>query len=83
MGGRYRNHGRKIFLQKRVLILCEGKTEENYFKGLVSADQYKRKLSSVGVEIYTPKYHSPRGLVDEAKRKLKVAKKEENLIFID
>lgn len=65
-------------LLKRGLILCEGETEENYFKGLVSDNRYRDKFASVNVDIYKPKDHSPVGLVDEAKDRIKNAKRERN-----
>jgi len=61
---------------KRGLILCEGETEENYFTGLITKEEYRRKFASINVEIYKPKNHSPKGLVTEAKHKAKKAKKE-------
>ena len=64
--------------KKRGLILCEGKTEENYFKGFVSQERYKRNFTSISVDIYKPKDHSPHGLLEEAKKKHKEAKKEKN-----
>lgn len=70
---RYRGKGKIIKPFKRVLILCEGETEMNYFNGIKSIDQYRRKLSAVSVEIYKPKDHSPCGLVKEAKRRIKEA----------
>ncbi|HVD99980.1 MAG TPA: RloB family protein [Cytophagaceae bacterium] len=67
-----------IPLGKRGLILCEGETEENYFKGLISHDKNRRRLASVSVEIYKPKDHTPKGLINEAKRKIKEAKSLKN-----
>lgn len=67
----------KVF-SKRGLILCEGETEENYFKGFVTKDSNKRKFSAISVEIYKPKDHSPKGLVSEAKNRIKQAIKEKS-----
>jgi len=67
-----------IPLGKRGLILCAGITEENYFKGLVSQEKYRRKFQSIDVQIYKPKDNSLLGLVTEAKDKIKLAKKEKN-----
>ncbi|MBL4657000.1 MAG: RloB domain-containing protein [Flavobacteriales bacterium] len=58
---------------KRGLILCEGETEENYFKGIVTEDKHRRKFASIDVKIYKPKDHSPKGLVDEAKNRISEA----------
>lgn len=69
--------GQKKF-GKRGLILCEGESEQNYFKGLISQDIHKRKFQAIDVNIFKPKDHSPVGLVNEGKRRLKQAKKEGN-----
>lgn len=65
----------KISIGKKGLILCEGETETNYFRGLTTQEKYRRKFAGVGVEVYKPKNHSPVGLVSEAKRKIAEAKK--------
>jgi hypothetical protein len=72
----HRRTGKQIPLGKKGLILCEGETETNYFKGLTTQEKYKRKFSGVGVEVYKPKNHSPMGLVNEAKKRIREAKKE-------
>lgn len=61
---------------KRVLILCEGQSEQIYIKGYKSEDVNKRRLAKVDVEIYQPKDYSPHGLLTEAKKKAKEAKKD-------
>jgi hypothetical protein len=61
---------------KRVLILCEGQSEQIYIKGYKSEDVNKRRLAKVDVEIYQPKNYSPRGLLTEAKQKAREAKRE-------
>lgn len=75
--GRKKRQVSKRF-NKRGLILCEGETEENYFKGLISQEKYRRKFSSVDVEIFKPKDHSPIGLVKQAKKLIKQAKRDRN-----
>lgn len=74
--GNYRRSRKQITFLKRGLILCEGETEENYFTGLITKEEYRRKFASINVEIYKPKDHSPKGLITEAKQKLKSARKE-------
>lgn len=76
--GKFRSSKRIITFSKRGLILCEGETEENYFRGLVSQEQYRRKFSTISVEILKPKNHSPLGLVNEAKERVKQAKSNKN-----
>ncbi|MEQ9310893.1 MAG: RloB family protein [Balneolaceae bacterium] len=70
---RYRKSNKVIKYKKSGLILCEGQTEENYFKGLVTSDENKRRLGSVNVDIYKPKDHSPKGLINEAKSRIREA----------
>ena len=76
--GRYRGHRKSITFNKRGLILCEGQTEENYFKGLISQEKYRRKFQSVDVNIHKPKDHSPVGMVKKAKEMISKAKRERN-----
>jgi hypothetical protein len=74
--GYWRKERKQISFLKRGLILCEGETEENYFTGLITKEEYRRKFGSISVEIYKPKDHSPKGLIAEAKIKARTAKKE-------
>ncbi|MEQ9309835.1 MAG: RloB family protein [Balneolaceae bacterium] len=73
-----RRSGQSRNLLKRGLILCEGETEENYFKGLVNDNKHRDKFASISVDIYKPKNHSPTGLVEEAKDRIKEARRERN-----
>ena len=75
---KFRSKRSKKAVGKRGLIICEGETEENYFRGLITQNKYKRKFQSIDVEIFKPKDHSPLGLVKECKRKLNKAKRERN-----
>lgn len=74
----YRSKTKSIQPKQRGLILCEGETEENYFKSLVLHQKNKTKLAAVAVEIYKPKNHSPRGLLTEEKTRIKSANREQN-----
>jgi hypothetical protein len=76
--GRYRSERKKVMFNRRGLILCEGETEENYFKGLITQERYRRKFQSVDVDIFKPKNHAPVGLVQKAKEKILFAKREKN-----
>lgn len=74
-----RNKGRisrQIQPPRQILILTEGETEEIYLKSYKSDDENRRRLSGVGIEIYKPKDHSPLGLLAEAKKRIKEAKKD-------
>jgi hypothetical protein len=75
---KYRSRNKSVRLGKKGQILCEGETEKNYFVGLTTQEKYKRKFAGVGVEVYKPKNHSPVGLVNEAKRKIKEADREKS-----
>jgi len=79
---KYRQARVKIQILKRGLILCEGETEEKYFKGFVTQEKFRRQFAAISVEIYKPKDHSPRGLVTEAKNKIKAAKKDDRYDFV-
>ena len=76
MSSRNNRISRKINLSKRVLILCEGESEKIYVNGYRTEESNRRRLSNVEVEIYQPKDYSPYGLLQEAKRKSKEAKKD-------
>jgi len=80
--GKFRKARPKKEFLKRGLILCEGETEEKYFKGLTTKEEYRRQFAAINVEIYKPKEHSPRGLVTEAKSKIKANKKDDPYDFV-
>lgn len=64
-------------ISHRILILTEGdKTEKNYFESFKRNDKFKRNLSGVDIKVYKPKDHSPLGLVEEAKKKIKETDKK-------
>ena len=79
---RFREARAKIQIRKRGLILCEGQTEERYFKGLVTKEEYRRLFAAISVDIYKPKDHSPRGLVTEAKNRIKAAQRIDPYDFV-
>jgi len=80
--GKFRKPRPKITFLKRGLIICEGQTEELYFKGLISKEEHRRQFAAINVEIYKPKDHSPRGLVTAAKSKIKANKKDNPYDFV-
>jgi len=65
-----------ISLPKRILILCEGESEIIYLKGYQSEEKNRRKLSGAQIELYQPDNYSPYGLLNEAKKRVKEAKRE-------
>lgn len=67
---------RRAAKNRRVLILCEGFTEEIYAKSLRS-DLLPRSLQrTVQVEVIRHKKNDPLNLIAEAKKRVKQAKKE-------
>lgn len=62
---------------KRILILCEGETEYLYTKAL-QATLPREKQRGIAVETLIHKPNDPKSLTDEAKRRVKLAKKEKN-----
>lgn len=72
-----RRRSRKTrYTNPRVLILCEGKTEKNYFNAILQDKEYQKQLSAVRVSVYSGKNPSPDLLVQEAIKRVKAAKKE-------
>lgn len=61
-------------LHKRILILCEGESEQIYLKGVKKS--HFNRLCSVEVEVFKPNDFSPLGLTNEARKRIKAAKKE-------
>ncbi len=77
-------------INKRYLILCEGETEEAYFSGLKNNILLRDKFQAVEIEIVSPSHkvnpdpqttlrdNSLKGLVWEAMKRKKQAKRERN-----
>jgi len=61
-------------LDSRILIICEGQSECQYFITFKKTLRDKYKLKGMEVEIYQPKYYNPIGLLKEAKKKIREAK---------
>lgn len=61
--------------KKRILILCEGKTEKNYFLAIKQDPEYKQALSAVSPEVVAAGSPTQMEVVNEAiKRKAKEKK---------
>ncbi|GGH20357.1 RloB domain-containing protein [Sphingobacterium alkalisoli] len=67
---------RRVVSYRRVLILCEGVTEEVYAKALRTAFLPRELQRSVTVDVVRHKKNDPLNLVAEAKDRVKQAKKE-------
>lgn len=76
MGKNSSRDSRQIQLPRQVLILTEGETEIIYLTSYKTDAENRRRLSGVGIEIYKPKDHSPLGLLTEAKKRIKEAKRD-------
>jgi len=62
----------KPFPQKpNVLILCEGKTEVKYITSFIECDEDRRRNLKRVTVIYQPKIYSPKGLLEEAKKRIR------------
>jgi len=74
-----RRHKREQrYTHPRILIICEGETEEQYFKGILQDADLKKQLSAIRVSVITGKDSSPLKLVKEAIKKRAAEKKEGN-----
>ncbi|GAB4423000.1 MAG: RloB family protein [Bacteroidia bacterium] len=60
---------RPRLLRRRVLIMCEGETERNYFQALKEDPGYKLRLSAVSAQVVKAKNPSPGQVVDEAQQR--------------
>lgn len=50
----------------RILIMCEGETERNYFQAIKEDPDYKKTLSAVNSQIAVAKNSAPEWVVKEA-----------------
>lgn len=73
-----RTNRRKRSVKPRLLILCEGETERNYFQAMKEDDDYKSKMAATNITILTAKSPTPEQIVKEAKKKGVEAKQEDN-----
>lgn len=67
---------RRTASNKRVLILCEGITEEVYAKALRTAFLPRHLQRTVTIDVVRHKKNDPTSLLEEAKHRVKQAKKE-------
>ncbi len=68
----------KRALRLRILIMCEGETERNYFQAIKEDPDYKKTLSAVNPQIAVAKNSAPEWVVKEAITKAEQAFKEGN-----
>ena len=65
-------------IRRRVLILCEGQTEKNYFQAIKEDPDYKQQLLAVHPQIVVAKSPSPDQVVQEAIARARKAREEGN-----
>ncbi len=70
---RQQRQSREVY--KRVLVLCEGKTEKIYFLGLKN-DLPREKQRSITIDVDDYKRNDPSSLVEEAIRRKRTARTE-------
>lgn len=73
-----RHKGKKRKKRKRILILCEGVTEKNYFQAIKEDPSYKQALLAISPRVIKAKNPTPEQVVKEAKKLAKAAEKEAN-----
>lgn len=65
-------------VRSRILILCEGETEKNYFQAIKEAEEYQQILSALTVKVAVAKHPAAEHLVEEAIQLAGKAVKENN-----
>lgn len=73
-----RSRGRRRQVSRRVLILCEGETEKNYFQAIKEDPDYKKVLSAIHPQVVTAKNPTPEQVVKEAINRANKASQENN-----
>ncbi|NJN77420.1 MAG: RloB domain-containing protein [Saprospiraceae bacterium] len=71
MSHKRKTNKRQRSVTPRLLILCEGETERNYFKAMREDDDYKSKMAATDITILTAKSPTPEQILNEAKEKRK------------
>ncbi|MCB0654277.1 MAG: RloB domain-containing protein [Saprospiraceae bacterium] len=73
-----RSKRKKRKLIPRILIMCEGETERNYFQAIKEDKQFKRKLSALVPYVVKSKHPTPETVVQEALKKATEEKMQGN-----
>lgn len=63
-------------MRARILIMCEGETERNYFQAIKEDSDFKLALSAVNAQVITAKNRSPEQVVAEAVRRKEEEERE-------
>ena len=72
------NRRKKRSVKPRLLILCEGETERNYFLAMREDVDFKSKMAATNIDIATAKNSTPEQVVKEALKRETAAKQENN-----
>ena len=67
-----KKHKKTLTPKRRVLIVCEGQTEKNYFEGLKVSPEFREK-NAIKLEVINPKKNDAVGLVETAIRQKQAA----------
>lgn len=78
MGHKRKSNKRKRLVKQRLLVLCEGETERNYFKAMREDEDFKSKMAATDITILTAKNPTPEQIIKEAIKREKEAKRENN-----
>jgi hypothetical protein len=73
-----KSNKRKRSVKQRLLILCEGETERNYFLAMREDTDFKQQMAATNIDIVTAKNSTPEQIVKEAVKKNNEAKKDNN-----
>ncbi len=73
-----RNRRIKRNIRRRVLIMCEGKTEKNYFQAIKEDEEYQQALSALNPQVIAAKNPTPKKVIKEAIKRVEKALSEEN-----
>ena len=73
-----RRKGKQRRSKDRILILCEGKTEKQYFQAIKEDADYKKQLSAINPQVVEAKNPTPERVVQEAIKRFNKAQSEGN-----
>ena len=66
-----RRKNKERVVRTRILIMCEGETEKNYFQAIKQDKDYKARLSALSPEVIKSKHPTPEKVVKEAMDRFK------------
>ncbi len=64
-----RSRGKKRKIKPRILILCEGETERNYFQAMKEHEEFKQQLSAMNPHVLKARHTAPDQIIKEAQRR--------------